>query len=206
MEFDFSETIEIKWPEKGDNLFKADRTNWEDNAYVGWSGIDTDAYCKGFKELAEIGAARFLEDYHGRDCYIFPIIYLYRHYTELRLKSILFNGRQLLNNNAAVPTVHKLMSLWPDCRKLLEEIWPNEEKDPLDAAEALIVELDNRDQQSTNYRYPTDKTGNPSVVEGERIDVRNLVEIMNRLSSFLDSCDNGIAIYLSYKREMEACT
>jgi hypothetical protein len=189
MEIDFQNKVEAKWPEKSDKLFKAgDR--WD--VYVGWTGINIDTYSKGFKEIADLAAIQFIEHPKGNDSFIFPIVFLYRQYIELRLKSIIFNGNKLFNRSTVIPNIHRLKELWLSCKILIEEIWPTEEKDVLEATERLIFEFDSKDQGSTNYRYPTDRMGNPSVVEGERLDMNNLLESMNKLACFLDSCDNGI--------------
>lgn len=66
-----------------------------------------------------------LEDNRHLDLVIFPTVFLYRQYLELRLKQLLIEGNRLLERPFALPKQHRLDTLWYQGKSLLKHIEPN---------------------------------------------------------------------------------
>jgi hypothetical protein len=193
---------ELPWPRKGDQLFAED-DDWWNNACVGWSRDEWTAYGEGYKRAAEILVQHVVDTQRDQDFLIFPIGFLYRQYLEVRLKHLLRDGFLLLDVREAFPTHHRLNELWKGCRRVLEQVWPDGPRDDLDAVEEVIEQFKQKDPGSTAFRYPVDTKGNRSLPTTERINLRNLAEVMERTAALLDACSAGIQEDLQQKWEME---
>jgi hypothetical protein len=75
------------------------------------------------------------------DAVVYPIAFLYRHYLELRLKTIISEGQEVLNQRAEFPTIHTLDVLWKTARKIIEEIYSKDPKEPVEAVEESMVQF-----------------------------------------------------------------
>ena len=93
--------------------------------------------------------------------------------------------------------------MWEKCRKILEKVDPEVPTKPLDAVEGCIGQFSDIDPISEAFRYPRDKKGNPSLPSDlTHINLRNLSDVMARMSTLLDGASFGISVYLDYRREM----
>ena len=81
----------LPWPQKGDQLFNPSE-DWWLSAYIQPWNKNFHAYAMGYKMAGDIisdvvtGADRGHES--TRDYVVYPVVFLYRHYIELRLKEI----------------------------------------------------------------------------------------------------------------------
>jgi HEPN domain-containing protein len=179
------------------------------NAYLGVAAGDWDAYAEAFKLGAETLLRHVFESRMHLDLLIFPVVFLYRQYVELRLKELIEVTRHLDTEDRQT---HDLARLWRKVRPELEQLFPGS-IDHLDAAEQKISELAALDPRSFTFRYPQDRTGNatlpspPNAVEvgadgfpipwlpppGPRqIDVPRFKERMKDLARLLDGCSTQI--------------
>ena len=58
-------------------------------AYNAWFAPDWDSYATGYKEAADAIMERIIADPAWIDTYLYPVMFLYRHYLELRMKEII---------------------------------------------------------------------------------------------------------------------
>ena len=72
----------------------------------------------------------------------------------------------------------------------------------LGSIEQDIKEFSRWDPDSTAFRYPVDKRGNPSISDLRWINFRNLKELVERVSSLLDGISMDISDYLNAKHMM----
>jgi hypothetical protein len=173
------------WPRPGDTLFAPDSDS-ENNACVGWSSDHWHGYMEGYRRAAERLVQHVVETGRDLDYFVYPVAFLYRHAIELALKFLQARGQLLLGQQPTASAHHGLASLWTECRRLIDKVWPNHPKDELDAAESVIRQLDLKDGRSTTFRYPTTKEGHSSLPDGELINLRNLAEVANRTFNLLD--------------------
>jgi|SRR6266853_4975756 len=186
---------ELPWPQTGDKLFISD-TDWWHNACLSFARDKWDLYATGYKDAADIIVNRIIETRQGMDFLVYPVAFLYRHYLELRLKELIIHGQQLLNLTDEFKHVHRIDQLWQSCRRILEEVWPDGSATDLDAVGVCIAEFCAFDQQSMSFRYPETKDGNPTLPDLRHVNLRNLRDVVNRISGLLEGSSSGISAYL----------
>jgi len=184
-----SEITLPKWPELGDKLFVQGQ-----GKHVAFLGLRTSfsVYAIGYKDAADTLVERILEKDFGADLQFYPIAFLYRHYMELQLKQLLICGGHLVHNESRLKHDHDLTRLWPEVRKILEDVWPDSHIDELDAVGKCINELCSLDAESMSFRYPFTKTGQPTLPTLNRVDLINLKNVMARIGSFLDCSGDAL--------------
>jgi hypothetical protein len=152
-----------------------------------------DLYTSGYLEAAKSLVNATSNKRGSLDTLVYPTVFLYRHYLELRLKSIIAEGEELLGGQGKRPSHHNLDLLWKTTRKIIEEVFSKEPKEPVEAVEECIGQFCNQDLQSFAFRYPVDKSGNRNLKEVNLLNVRQFREVMHRVSSFLESASCGIS-------------
>jgi len=162
----------IPWPSDKDKLFK-EGSAWDPKVAVLDDWIKFQA-CdvllpEYYKKAADIIICYVVDDKHVKKIgpphmYLFPIVYLYRHSTELYLKNLIQHGIQLqiLDESKRLQKLmgeHKLYPLWRKACVVLEEVFPNFNKNDLRNVGRLVKEFDEADPTGQNWRYAKDKTG-----------------------------------------------
>lgn len=199
---------ELAWPRKADVLI-TDASDWSNNACLNFAyGPDAhDGYARGYRIGAEQLTRYVIEENRNQDTLIYPIVFLWRHYTELRLKELLASSQSLLGYPIEREKHHKILPLWNKLRPLLKQIEPRGDKETLDAVGAIMSQLDAVDPDSITFRYPTNKAGEPVLPRDLTIiNVRNFTEVMQRVANFLDAVDVMVTTYLDRTHEHERWT
>lgn len=146
---------------------------------------------------------------------VYPTVFLYRQYIELRLKEIIRNGNMALNRPQDFPKSHNIDCLWGKCRDILEELDKdelanlskderNKRNNTLNALEKDIKTFSEWDPTSQAFRYPADKNGTSliSVSDLKGINFRDLQKLVERISSYLEAISGGISECFNAKHEM----
>ena len=178
-------------------------------AYLMTGAGDWDAYAEAYKLGAETLVEHIRESRMHLDLLVFPIVFLYRQYLELRLKELIEITTGL---NSEDRREHHLARLWRRVRPALEGAFP-ENSDDFDAAEKMVKDFQEADAGSFTFRYPEDKAGEPTLPprpKGVRVgpdgapmweppppgpkllDLGRLREEMGDLAELLDGCSIGI--------------
>jgi hypothetical protein len=213
MEDDF-----LPYPQKGDTLFKEisrDLYTVYLDPYVslGPLGDNWYKYISGYKHAADILVDKIIDNTSIKELLSFPIIFLYRHFIELSLKSIIRDGYQLYDIQSDYRQIHSLEELWKDCRSIIKKIWPNGDDEPLDAAGNIINEFSKIDSSSYETRYPEPKKtkegkgkkDNIFTMEGiSNINLKNMKELMEKMDNYLGSIDEAISIELLELKDNES--
>jgi hypothetical protein len=194
------------WPQQGDMVFAqptepealvADLTQQRGSW---WSTAD------GYREAAKllVAAARSSED--TPDHLFRPLAFLWRHYLELALKSLLPNLRELKNRDReARDRHHQLAQLWREARPRLAAMGSHADLRLLDAVGSVIGQIDAVDPTGEVFRYPVDACGEDSLPSSLReVDLGHLGEVMERTAAFFDACGEMTGEYIGFKHEMEA--
>ena len=192
----------LPWPGNKDKMF-SEGSRGSLQAYLDFAKYFTtdtllaDAFKKSADAiLSQIEAGQISEH---PDMYFFPVCYLYRHAIELYLKQLIIHGIQLniLEEEDKLKEImgdHKLCPLWNKTRIVLEEVWPDGDKNDLKNVERLIQEFHQIDKSGQNFRYSKDKQGNSITRKlPERVDLEALRKICNGLFMFFDGCDAGLS-------------
>ena len=135
---------------------------------------------------------------------VFPIIFLYRQYLDLRLKQIIRDGFRLLDDDREFPKKHELDKLWQICKSILEKIEPKASHNDIEAVDEAIGQFCTLDPSSEAFRYPIKKSGERSLpADLQYINLRNLADVMGKLTNFFDTAEEIVCVCLGYKSEMD---
>ena len=177
-----------------------------------------ESYIAGFREAARI-LAEHCHSTLNRNTLVYPLIYNYRHYLELRLKSVLSGLNFYITSNAAlhdedikklVFDSHNLDAIWGKIKFLKSQLDSDDRRcffDPklkIKKVDRAIKEMTAIDKGSFAFRYAYDKSGNPPIPEEiQYISVENFIIKMDEVAEILEAIDNMIAIGIGYKNEYE---
>lgn len=191
------------WPEKGDLLFTSG-DDWRYNACLNYMPDDWELYVIGYKRAADALVEQIKETHRDQDVLVFPIVFLYRQYLELRLKRLIRLGNELLDENPDFPKKHELDKLWNVCRPILAKLEPRVPQQDLEAIDEAITQFCAIDPTSEAFRYPITRKGDKAIPSDVRcINLRQLSEVMEKVANFFDSAATMISVYLDYKHDME---
>lgn len=186
----FEETLsmDFRWPQKGEQPFRPSE-NASNNAFLAPDvhsrlSLMTDGYLKA----ANLAVDSALSEGHSRDFLVFPIIFNYRQFLELSLKSMLFIYGSQVGIEPNWKT-HDLIVLWSDFSLLLKRYGTPDpdEADPVVAQ--IIAEFSKIDPLSFSYRYPVDTKGNPIPLAHELLDLGTLRDVMEGVGNYFTGCD-----------------
>ena len=201
------EIPDIPWPEKGDAPFKEGafgsaqaNLDWLISPFLSFDDL---RIAEAFKEAADkvVDNLESGSRFEHPDKFFFPVAYLYRHSFELSLKCIVKYGIDfgIIEKNDGLEMcrgreAHNLHKLWNKARGIVEEVWPNGDKETLTNAERVILQFHAIDNSGQAFRYTKDVEGNPHLENAPKlIDLVNLKKVSNNLFSFLDSCIGGLS-------------
>lgn len=160
------------------------------------------AYTEGYKLAAKVLSEKVLNEMNNRDTLIFPILFLYRHYLELKLKEILEQGSIFLDESCEIPQNHNIMALWADTRKIILNIWPDTALKTVKGIEAILMDIHNVDRGSDAFRYPIKKSGDFTLDGYKMINLRNFISLIEPIIEDLEGMSLGIEAYKDHKDEM----
>lgn len=133
----------------------------------------------GYKEASDF-LVDHLAQVHRDDALLFPIIFGYRQYLELRIKALTSIVNRFDEADEEFRRTHNLGKLWSQIRpRLLEEI-TEEERETFQIVENCIMEFHEMDPKSDTFRFPGE-------LKQHVIDLGNMKTVMNRVAWFLDS-------------------
>jgi hypothetical protein len=197
-EIDFNlDLTNLPWPDDSTCVFRAGDPSLN-LAWIPQTAHQWQCYAAGYREAADRLYQSWCVSRH--DSLIFPIVFLFRHYTELRLKELVQSAADLLDLPADWKCKHRIDILWHRLKPLLRDVEPDGSERDLDNAERLLLELAARDPISTEFRYPEDMDGKRHLADLQRIDVVNFFMAMSQLSALLDGASMAISVYLDHKR------
>ena len=183
---DLKSPIDLRYPQKGDILFEA-ADDWYHNACINLRWFNWDWYASGYKHAGDVLVQHVVDTRDHRDTLVFPIVFNYRQYLEVRLKELIIVGRQLSCEAPDFPTTHNLRDLWNICRPIIAESNVGATETDLEAIDDAISQFCLADPDSYSFRYPVDVHGNPSISDATRvINLRQLRERIDALANFLD--------------------
>ncbi len=189
---------------KGEQLF-IEGEDWYHNACLNYVSSDRqwDWYADGYKLAGDLLVDHAMQTRYDQDILVFPIVFNYRQYLELRLKELISASGRLLDRDHSIPNDHDLLKLWRQVRPNLEAVWP-EGQQHHEAVEEKMVEFCKFDAASFAFRYPVDTNGTPTLPDLRRVNLRQLREVMAGIATVLDGSSIGMCEYLKSKYEMEA--
>jgi hypothetical protein len=192
------------------------------NAIVGGPHASRYAYIHAYFEAATVLANTSLKN-GVKDLLFYPILFNYRHYLELHLKSLIVGAEQLyfvmdelgdakgkLNNSvqSQLDSIHSIECLF----RLFEErltLVSQEIFDP--GVRKTIMQLHNRDPDGQVFRYHERTSKKPSMPDVEQCDLQNIQDRMKEVHDLLFGVDlwldhyYGMASSILESMEPEDC-
>jgi len=165
--------------------------------------VDWDVYAEGYKKGGDILVQYVIDNNWDQDFLVYPIVFLYRQYLELRLKELIHVSSRLLDQNIDIPRDHNLLSLWSKVSPNIEQVWSDSQtKRHLEAIKDKLTELCSIDPRSYAFRYPEDTNGIPTLTGMGYINLKRLKDVVQAISNVLDGSSLGMGEYLNAKHEM----
>lgn len=205
---------------KRDSLFREGRTYQERTSYIGDARLSGNwfIYAEGFKKAAHLLLENCQTTY-DYNTVVYPIVFTYRHYLELILKSILINLDRYMpkvpqsesdENIKKKFHTHKLEPLWDEIQRLKNELEPNDRNSifhpqlDLKKIKHYIKEFTKVDGTSITFRYP-DKDSSSCVIDGiQWLDLHHYVGEMDEISKILEGINDMIIIAIDQRNEFYA--
>jgi hypothetical protein len=180
-------------------LFTSDSVD-ENNARINQSAVyGLDLFAGSYKTAADTLVNSVLEHSADHDTLVYPIVFLYRHYLELRLKEIIREGSLLLYEERDFPKIHDLGELWLPVKSIIERVWAHEDSDDssdLGLVDDVLTEFVAIDPKSMSFRYP-------GLLAGvEQINLRHLSQTMERVFFLLDGVSDAICAFRDFENEV----
>ncbi len=204
----YKSIADLPWPKKGDSIFTpSDDRRY--NACFHFLQDKINLYADGYLHAAEMVISSIVDStdrVNNRDDKVYPILLLYHHHIELKLKNIITKGNSLLYKREKFPPHHEIYKLWIIARKIICQInKDNTDKEVVKTVEKVIRELSSISIDAEGYRYPYDKEGNLLLKDVDTLNLGTLRRTMKRITTFLDAVCEQIYVYLDYKRDAEKC-
>jgi hypothetical protein len=179
--------------------------DWYLNACLHVTPETWDTYAVGYKLAGDILVQYVIDNNREQDFLVYPIVFVYRQYLELRLKELIRVSSSLFGQNIPVPTSHNLLSLWRKVCPNIEQVWPGlQTKSHLNDIMDRLKELCSIDIGSYAFRYPEDRRGVPTLVGMRHINLRQLRDVIQGISNVLEGASLEMGEYLHAKHEMMA--
>jgi len=177
--------------EKGDRLFINDDERFlfdknNDYCYIGYRLGSFDGYAYAYKQAAD----RLVESLKNypipfNNYLTPPIVYLYRHYLELHLKSLVYGNKPPDQPN------HRLYELWKKLKRKLPDTCG---ASVIEVVEECIMEFDDVDRESDAFRFHIGKgkkslLNTPYLLDVNYINLLHLKDKMSGIHDFLLESD-----------------
>ncbi len=191
-------------PERGLKLFSPSGSRDRD-ASIGHHDVNWDVYCAAYRQGADVLVDHFLQRQNNYsveyESQAFAIIFLYRHYLELRLKELFIAYGHLQGESIDIGG-HRLINLWRKVHerasKDSEEDAPEVEED-MSVLEEIISQFDAIDPVSEVFRYPVLKDCKTVTLPEIQVDMERLRDVMQWVSYLMEGWSVGVYDHISMK-------
>lgn len=207
---DFEMTVTSEWPQPGDSvLASSGNEKLHAQCHVGNWGIYPQAYLDAAELLVKAVASG-----SNPDLVVYPLMYLYRHYVELSVKTLIALGRALDSNPdlSSHPDHHKLAELWKEARPLIEKYCyrADEGRTDLEAVSAVIGQFAEIDPEGEIFRFHVTTFNKKSKRREKTIPVPlhlsldQVEKVMKRVSSFFGGAEDVMDELRHYQADLES--
>lgn len=204
---------EYTWIKTGDKIF-IDGKNPSTYAHYGWQFRDATAfegYIEGYRLAAETLVEKALNagavhDIATIDTLVFPIVFLYRQFMELTIKSLFLNYSEKSHEEKTDflrMVNHNLIKAWDYVKPIATEYASGKEDvESLKIAEQYIRQFHDFSKTSFEYRYPIYKNNKPVHKDQQYLDLKNLRDKMISYAHFYDGLSGQMSCMSDLKAEM----
>lgn len=179
----------FRWPTEGDTLIRTSKNSADNATYAHQAEQRMALMASGYEKAASLLVDQALERSDLLDFLIYPIVFNYRHFIELRLKGILDAHGEHVGIDP-IWRSHSLTALWNAFDEMLDRYGTFDPDEADEHAADLIDEFSKIDPGSFSFRYPTDTHGESLVPPFEHVDLVWLKDVMTGLSHYFDGTDD----------------
>lgn len=161
-------------------------------------------YSEGYREAGNALYKLSVENQYCENWILFPLVFNYRHYIELKLKELIFIGKSYLGEKPEFENNHNLLRLWREYRnEVLPKIESSTEQSILINMERLISEFNQKDCESMKFRYPINKGDYENrSLDKPYFDITNFKNVMDKIINFFNEQTLLIENYKSMENEL----
>jgi len=164
-------------------------------------------YISGYRLAAEHLSHRLVDVGPEQHELVYPVVFLYRHYIELQLKSIVNDGRILLCLGDGFPEHHRLRELWDLARQLMQRVVVKIHRSAgsylssqnMATISTAIADFEAIDPRALSFRYPALGNKIDCLDGGDFIEVEVLSQRMRNVSEKLTDLDLACVLLREYQ-------
>ena len=194
--------MENNLPKGNDTLFRDE----VDQNYGAWLQNPANKfflYSEGYKIAGEKLYEFIVDNTFYQNTLVYPLIFNYRQFIELRLKELIIMGFKYLHKDNDFADEHNLNNLWRTYKvDVLPHITTVESK-ILRNVEKVISQFTKEDPDSMHFRYPVSKApAREAHITRNTLDLKNFREVIDRLIYFFDWQWDMISHYQDLQDEL----
>jgi hypothetical protein len=180
---------------KCEPLFQAAK-DWQHNACVNPAITSTGTYAHGYLRAARLLVENVVAGGTSVDTLVYPIVFNYRQYLELRLKDIVRRGRQLSRPYAKHDKTHSLIASWLQVKDVVAPDLAITCVAEFAFVDYVLADFDRLDSGSYTFRYATDRAQRSrSLPKGlQHINVRHFAAMIERVAEVLEGMTLTISV------------
>ena len=183
--------FEIEDLTPSDRIIPNERGNDEKVLFSDFLVGNWNFFADGYKLAADMLVDQ-IEGNAREDCLIAPVLFLYRHWIEIKLKELIVSLNVFSVTEITRPNHHNLYQLWSTVKSNLHCLRDSgSQDDRFILLDARIKELHNLDPDGYRFRYPVD-TRSQTTDLPESLGVKNLKNTMDKISNAFGLIDGGI--------------
>lgn len=195
------------------------KTENQFNAYIDYY-LSFPSYLGSYKRSFDILVQNVKQTNSHVDHIAYPILFLARHCMELGLKAnIRYFAEYSEKDDYTIAGTHDLEKLFQAFKMHVEKTFENLKykygisveksdkksfRDLCDEVEKLNIIFHKLDKNSDAFRYPVDKEQNPSFSQGERINVLDVAELLEKSMTLFIHTADVFSKYTNYVDEIES--
>lgn len=181
--------FEIKDLTPTDRIIRNERGNDEKVLFSNFLVGNWSFFADGYKLAADMLVDQ-VEGNPPEDCLIAPILFLYRHWVELKLKELILSLKVFSVAEITRRNHHHLYDLWSKVKTNLSCLRDSSNKDFI-LLDARIKELDGLDPDGYRFRYPVNTQSEITELP-ESLGIKNLKDTMDKINNAFGLIDGGI--------------
>ena len=182
----------FRWPKDNDRLLKPSEDGGGNAVLAHRAEQRMALMASGYEMSASTLVDQALENSSLLDFLVYPIVFNYRHFIELRLKGIIADFG-LSVGVEPIWSSHSLSVLWNAFAQVLDGYGTPDPDEADEVVAGLIQEFSKIDPGSFSFRYPCDTHGESLVLPFKEVDLNWLKDVMKGVSNYFDGTEGFLA-------------
>ena len=182
--------------------------DWRLNACLNYGADSWFAYADGYRRAAELVTDYVRGRHTDQDILIFPVLFLWRHHLEVKLKAIARKAARLLGEDWAPTADHDLSQLFAPACLLLERCFDQfGQKLPradLARVRTALARFKTIDARAMTFRYPEDLLNTKHLEGVTHINFDVVANHMTQLSDVLENMESALYAFEEWQSDADS--